>query len=218
MKAFSANSFLKRSSQANVERLLRKYAGEFENGKRDISRYSQESLAEDESEIWRQVRKDLQIIGITAESFRKNHALIVSTLRDLLPEIGALSTEDIRRVPHVAKSMNPIQKQLLENELRAAASGDIDLPKKEEHYSPPPHSQPPLQKFENQDEEITKHMRSLELTSGHNSRGIAQDLRLEPRSGYNADTQSSVSFLGKIHTTPIPPMAIALLVLFCPQV
>ena len=55
----------------------------------------------------------------------------------------------------------------------------------------------PPQKFESQDEEIAKRMRLVELTSGQNSRRMTQDLLLELRSGYNTDTQSSVSFLGK---------------------
>jgi hypothetical protein len=88
---------LSRSSHENVERILRDFMNEIRTGKREsstlstVSTVSTGSLSADEKEEWRQIRKELQSIGIPPEIFAQNHAFIIDILRALSEnEIGCL--------------------------------------------------------------------------------------------------------------------------------
>lgn len=80
-----------RSSDEYVERLLRDFINDIRAGKREssvLSSASTGSLSTDEKEQWRQLRRELQSIGITPEIFAHNREFILNTLR-------ALSQNDI---------------------------------------------------------------------------------------------------------------------------
>jgi len=72
-----------RASNENVERLLRGFINDIRVGKRESSVLSTGSLSTDEKEQWRQLRRELQSIGITPEIFAHNRELILNTLRAL---------------------------------------------------------------------------------------------------------------------------------------
>ncbi|KAJ5813971.1 uncharacterized protein N7503_000721 [Penicillium pulvis] len=86
-----------RSSHANFDRLLRNFINEIRAGKREssvMSSVSTGSLSTDEKEEWRQLRRELQSIGITPEIFAHNREYILDTLRALSQdEIGAAVQE-----------------------------------------------------------------------------------------------------------------------------
>lgn len=74
------------SSQSNVERMLKAFVHERRNGKNSspaLSIISNGSLAPNEKEQWRQLRKELQGVGITPEIFSLNRDFILTTLRSL---------------------------------------------------------------------------------------------------------------------------------------
>ncbi|KAJ5635333.1 uncharacterized protein N7484_008646 [Penicillium longicatenatum] len=54
-----------------IERMLRDFMNEIRTGKRESSTLSTVSLSADEKEEWRQLRKELQSIGITPEIFNE---------------------------------------------------------------------------------------------------------------------------------------------------
>ncbi|KAJ6085866.1 hypothetical protein N7486_010147 [Penicillium sp. IBT 16267x] len=88
------NANMIRSSHENVERLLKDFMNDICTGKRkssDMSSVSTGSLSTDEKEQWRQLRKELQSIGITPDIFTQNREFILNTLRALSQsEIGCL--------------------------------------------------------------------------------------------------------------------------------
>ncbi|KAJ5556823.1 hypothetical protein N7494_000738 [Penicillium frequentans] len=80
------NDNILRSSHANFERLLRNFIDEIRSGKREssvMSSVSTGSLSTDEKEEWRQLRRELQSIGISPEIFAHNREYILDTLRAL---------------------------------------------------------------------------------------------------------------------------------------
>ncbi|KAJ5368120.1 uncharacterized protein N7496_007880 [Penicillium cataractarum] len=75
-----------RPSQDNVERMLKAFMNEIRSGRREssaLSIVSTGSLSANEKEEWRQLRKELQSIGIPAETFSLNRDFIHTTLRAL---------------------------------------------------------------------------------------------------------------------------------------
>ncbi|KAJ5166727.1 uncharacterized protein N7482_005508 [Penicillium canariense] len=77
------------SSQANVERLLKKFIQEQQNELTEgsvISSLSSGSLSLDDKETWRRIRKELQGVGMTPEAFDKNRAFILDTLAETFIE------------------------------------------------------------------------------------------------------------------------------------
>ncbi|KAJ6002807.1 hypothetical protein N7451_005354 [Penicillium sp. IBT 35674x] len=74
------------SSHEHVERMLKDFMNEIRAGKRTslaISCASTGSLSADEKEQWKQLRKELQSIGITPEIFAHNREYILNILRAL---------------------------------------------------------------------------------------------------------------------------------------
>ncbi|KAJ5635300.1 uncharacterized protein N7484_008613 [Penicillium longicatenatum] len=95
------NTQIIQSSQDNVERMLKAFMNEIRTGRREssiISIVSTGSLSESEEVEWRQLRKELQSIGITPEIFSLNRDFIHTTLRALsqgeFGNLGNLPTVD----------------------------------------------------------------------------------------------------------------------------
>lgn len=115
-----------RSSHANFERLLRNFINEIRAGKREssvMSSVSTGSLSTDEKEEWRQLRRELQSIGITPEIFAHNREYILDTLR-------ALSQEEIEAA---------VQEQISASEPFGDVAYDSSNSESQEEKSAPKH-------------------------------------------------------------------------------
>src|SRR5438034_1672429 len=72
-------------SQTSVEKKLDGFIREFGEGKREgsvISTQTVQSLSIDEREVWRNIRKELEEIGITVAAFEANKAFILRWFRE----------------------------------------------------------------------------------------------------------------------------------------
>lgn len=86
-----------RCSQAHVEHMLKAFIAEVREGKRERSVISNDSLSMSGREAWRELRKELQSVGISHEIFVRNRRFIVKTLeRALLDENFGEFNLDIR--------------------------------------------------------------------------------------------------------------------------
>lgn len=93
----AAHVFMRRSSQARIERMLKQYLDEKSAGQRERSTttfYTADSLPWDEKEAWRQTRKELESLGITPALFTQHREFIVTTLRPIIAEDGL--EDDVR--------------------------------------------------------------------------------------------------------------------------
>jgi len=80
-----------RSSQARIERLLRKFLDEVSTGKREgsvVSTQTVGSLSADQKEVWRQLRKELESVGITPVLFEQHRTVIIASLQKAIREEG----------------------------------------------------------------------------------------------------------------------------------
>jgi hypothetical protein len=71
--------------------MLRTFIDELRTGKREgsvVSIQTTGSLSADEKEAWRQLRKELESVGITPMAFAQNRAFIVATLQKAIIEEG----------------------------------------------------------------------------------------------------------------------------------
>ena len=71
--------------------MLRTFIDELRTGKREgsvVSTQTTGSLSADEKEAWRQLRKELESVGITPVAFAQNRAFIVATLQRAIIEEG----------------------------------------------------------------------------------------------------------------------------------
>jgi hypothetical protein len=71
--------------------MLRTFIDELRTGKRGgsvVSTQTTGSLSADEKEAWRQLRKELESVGITPVAFTQNRAFIVATLQKAIIEEG----------------------------------------------------------------------------------------------------------------------------------
>jgi Ankyrin repeats (3 copies) len=71
--------------------MLRTFIDELRTGKREgsvVSTQTTGSLSADEKEAWRQLRKELESVGITPVAFTQNRAFIVATLQKAIIEEG----------------------------------------------------------------------------------------------------------------------------------
>ena len=71
--------------------MLRTFIDELRTGKREgsvVSTQTTGSLSADEKEAWRQLRKELESVGITPVAFAQNRAFIVATLQKAIIEEG----------------------------------------------------------------------------------------------------------------------------------
>jgi hypothetical protein len=79
-----------------MKQMLEKYIQELRSGKRDssvLSAHTAGSLTSDEKEAWRQLRKELESVGITPSLFTQHQVLIVEILRKAIIEENLI--EDI---------------------------------------------------------------------------------------------------------------------------
>lgn len=77
------------SSQANVENMLKRFIHEIRTGIRDcssVSSISNGSSTPSDEETWREVRNELQGVGITSELFLQHREFITTTLRSSLAQ------------------------------------------------------------------------------------------------------------------------------------
>ncbi|KAH0541665.1 hypothetical protein FGG08_003896 [Glutinoglossum americanum] len=73
------------TSQASVEKKLDDFIREFREGKREcslISTQTVESLSADERKVWRNIRKELEGVGITIAAFEANKEFILSWFKE----------------------------------------------------------------------------------------------------------------------------------------
>jgi hypothetical protein len=71
--------------------MLKTFLDELRDGKRDgsvVSRHTTGSLSLDEKEAWRQLRKELESVGISPTLFTQHRELIIDTLRKIIIEDG----------------------------------------------------------------------------------------------------------------------------------
>jgi hypothetical protein len=71
--------------------MIKTFLDELRDGKRDgsvVSTQTMDSLSLDEKEAWRQLRKELESIGITPALFTQHQELIINTLRRAVIEDG----------------------------------------------------------------------------------------------------------------------------------
>jgi hypothetical protein len=87
------------SSQVAVQNMLQKFMDEVRTGKREgsvVSTHSVDSLLYEEKLAWRELRKELEDVGITPQLFEKHKQLISKTLRDAIEsELCVRELEDI---------------------------------------------------------------------------------------------------------------------------
>ncbi|KAJ9656085.1 hypothetical protein H2201_008657 [Coniosporium apollinis] len=89
LNVFNSNSI--NSSQARIEQMLRTFIDEVRTGKREgsvVSTQTTGSLSADEKEAWRQLRKELESVGITPMLFAQHRAFIVAMLQKAIIEEG----------------------------------------------------------------------------------------------------------------------------------
>ncbi|OQD80373.1 hypothetical protein PENANT_c036G02396 [Penicillium antarcticum] len=82
----------KRYSEANIQRILEGIFEEIRSGKRDgsaVSSFMGDTVAMTEKEKWREIRKELQTVGITSEMFSRHIEFIKGTIATAVHE-GAL--------------------------------------------------------------------------------------------------------------------------------
>lgn len=77
-----------RSSQAHVEQMLKTFIDEVRSGKREASVVSSDSLSLTGKEAWRQLRKKLEGVGISPNTFAQNRTFIRTTLKRAIEEEG----------------------------------------------------------------------------------------------------------------------------------
>jgi hypothetical protein len=77
--SFLVDVFFPSTSQVRVEKKFEQFSQEFRDGKRQgsvLSNQTLDSLCNDEKEVWRTIRKELEDIGITVAAFEANKAFI----------------------------------------------------------------------------------------------------------------------------------------------
>ncbi|KAB8220169.1 ankyrin repeat-containing domain protein [Aspergillus novoparasiticus] len=77
-----------KSSQAHVEQMLKIFIDEVRSGKREGSVVSSDSLSITGKEAWRQLRKELEGVGISPNTFAQNRTFIRTTLKRAIQEEG----------------------------------------------------------------------------------------------------------------------------------
>ncbi|KAB8211451.1 ankyrin repeat-containing domain protein [Aspergillus parasiticus] len=77
-----------KSSQAHVEQMLKTFIDEVRSGKREASVVSSDSLSITGKEAWRQLRKELEGVGISPNTFAQNRTFIRTTLKRAIEEEG----------------------------------------------------------------------------------------------------------------------------------
>ena len=87
-----------------LEMLLQKYIAEIRDGQRASSIKSVKtitSLSSTDEEAWRQVRRELQVIGISPSQFDQNREMIIMKLQEAL---GEAANELTTKPTHVKKA------------------------------------------------------------------------------------------------------------------
>ena len=113
-------NFLCSSSQARVEKKLDKFLAEIRAGKREgsiVSIETIESLSSEDKDAWRQLRAELEDIGIGASLFLQHHAFIVYWFQLALRNgaFNEVAIEDTTTIERAAIEAPPKPIALLEN-------------------------------------------------------------------------------------------------------
>ena len=125
--------------------MLKTFLDELQAGKRDgsvVSAQTTGSLSADDKEAWRQLRKELESIGITPALFTQHHIFIVDTLckaiieKDLAGDISLDQLNMPEAAPQRSLTLNPniepasqSQQQLNQQRTNGEASTEIDAPR-----------------------------------------------------------------------------------------
>ncbi|KAJ5584244.1 uncharacterized protein N7459_004044 [Penicillium hispanicum] len=111
-----------RFPQENIENMLKTFITEVRTGKREKPVISNDSLAADKKNAGRDIRKELQSVGITAEIFAHKQLFIMSRLQSALSEDWAAPSKRERVAPEEAAV--PAGEQLASSGDESASSDD----------------------------------------------------------------------------------------------
>ncbi|KAG4440044.1 hypothetical protein IFR05_004494 [Cadophora sp. M221] len=109
------------TSQVTVERKLNKFVEEFQDGKHEgsvITVATVDSLAPDEKETWREIRKELETIGISVVAFDANRSFIMDWFHAAIQsgafeENGVDSDDELYTDDIAATTLGPLSSQEL---------------------------------------------------------------------------------------------------------